>query len=159
MPVVMVRAALLVGAIILVMTPAMLAPTSESLQVRTSAGVVVWCTPVNQGDTVQLQFTHSMYGGYVREQWLVTSNLQLERIWFVTENAAAAEYYATDGSSYKAEDGYVVPIGLLVEPELVVRVNSRGNHILTVDDQSVNLAELIAISAQVRITVERESCP
>ena len=153
------RGVMLVGVMTLLMMPALISSTGRSLQVRTSTGEVVWCTSVDRGDIVQLQFTHSMYGGYVREQWQVTSGNQLERVHFVTENAAAAEYYATDGSSYLAEEGYVVPTQFLVRQELVIRVNSRGNHVLTIDDRSVNLAELLITSTQVRISVEPESCP
>lgn len=159
MPVVFVRGVVLVGAMLLVMVPALVANARQSLQVHTSTGALVWCARVKQRDIVQLQFTHSMYGGYVREHWQVTPDNRLERVRFVAENAAAAEYYATDGSSYLAEDGYVVPTDPLVQPELVVRVNPRGNHVLTVADQSVNLAEELVTSTQVRITAESESCP
>lgn len=156
---VIARGAMLVGVMVLVMVPGLVSTAGQSIQVQTSNGEIVWCTSAHKSGMVQLQFTHSMYGGHVREQWQVTPDNQLERIRFVTENAAAAEYYATDGSSYLAEDGYVVPTDALVQPELVVRVNSRGNHVLTVDDQSVNLAELLFSSTQVRITAKPESCP
>lgn len=114
--------------------------------------------PTKIDDVVQLQFTHSMYGGYVRESWRVTPARQLDRVRFVTENAAAAEYYATDGSSFRAEDGFVVPGEPLLQSELIVRVNSRGNHWLTVDDESIHLAEELQASTQVRISVESGSC-
>lgn len=159
MPVVFVRGAMLVGVLILVMMPALISTTGRSLQVQTSAGELVWCAGVKPGDSVQLQFTHSMYGGFVREFWQVTSGNKLERTWFVTENAAAAEYYATDGSSYRTDDGYVVPTLPLVQPELVVRVNSRGSHKLTVEDQSLSMADLLGTSTQVRISITQKSCP
>lgn len=154
----MVRAGALLAIVLVVMVPALLASTSRSVQVHSSTGELVWCAPVESGDVVQLQFTHSMFGGYVREHWKITPRNQLQRIRFVTENAAAAEYYATDGTSYQADDGFVVPGDPLLESDLIVRVNSRGNHVLTVDDWSVHLAEELPQSTQVRISIEAESC-
>lgn len=154
----MVRVGVLLGILFLVMVPALLASSPRSIQVHTAAGDMVWCSSVNQNDSVQLQFTHSMYGGYVREQWKVTPNNQLQRVRFVTQNAAAAEYYATDGTSYRAEDGFVVPADPLQQPELIVRVNDRGNHVLSTDDDTAHLAELIPNSTQVRIAVMAKSC-
>ena len=152
------RIAILLGAVLLLMIPMLAAPPAQSLQVHTDTGALVWCTAVRPHDTVQLQFTHSMFGGYVREQWQVLPNGDLGRVRFVTENAAAAEYYATDGTSYKAGDGYVVPGEPLRQPALVVRVNGRGDHYLTVGDTSVNLARLLPESTQVRIAVYPQPC-
>lgn len=154
----MKRVAILLGLCILMMVPTLMASPQKSLQVRTGDGELMACLAVDTDDMLQLQFTHSMYGGYVREQWQVTPGGQLSRIRFVTEHAAAAEYYASDGSSYKADDGYVVPGAPLQQPELVVRVNNRGNHILTVDGETLHLAEMIPGSTQVRIFVDSGSC-
>lgn len=154
----MVRAGGVLGVLLLVMVPALLAPSPRSLQVHTSTGIHVWCTPVASNDLVQLQFTHSMYGGYVREHWKITPTNQLQRVRFVTGNAAAAEYYATDGTSYQADDGFVVPGDPIQEPELIVRVNSRGNHVLSVDGETVHLANELTESTQVRIAVVAEVC-
>lgn len=153
------KLALLIGGLALLMLPGNLTPPDMSVQVRDESGEIVICLPANPGDSVLLQFTHSMYGGYVRETWRILPNQMLERVRFATENAASAEYYATDGSSYRAEDGYVVPTDPLTQTELVVRVNARGNHILTVGDRPVNLAEAFDTSAQVRIVAVSESCP
>jgi len=154
----MMRTAVFLGAILLLMAPMLLASPTQSLQVHTDSGALVWCTAVSSNDTVQLQFTHSMFGGYVREQWRVTPGGELQRVRFVTENAAAAEYYATDGTSYQATDGYVVPGEPLQQSVLVVRVNQRGNHYLSVGDTSVHLAGLVSQSTQVRIAVYPQSC-
>lgn len=155
---VIVRAGVLVAALLLIMVPALISSAPQSLQVHTNIGELVWCVPVREHDTVQLQFTHSMYGGYVRERWTIAPDNTLLRVRFVTENAAAAEYYATNGTTYRADDGYVVPVEPLWRSELVVRVNSRGNHVLSVDDQTVHLTDLLPQSTQVRITVEPETC-
>ena len=152
------RAALLIGVLLIVMAPALLAPSARSVQVRTETGVLVWCAAVDTDDVMQLQFTHSMFGGYVREQWRITPDRRLERVRIVTENAAAAEYYATDGSSYLATDGYVVPGDPMVRSRLVVRVNSRGNHVLSVGGNTAHLADLLPTSTQVHISVEPTDC-
>ena len=154
----MVRAGAIVAILVLLMVPAMLASSGQSLQVHTADGTLVWCVNVKSNDTVQLQFTHSMFGGYVREDWRVTPSSELARSRFVTENAAAAEYYATDGSSYRADDGYVVPGAPLQQPELTIRVNNRGNHMLTTGDNSIHLAEALPQSTQVRVRIHPESC-
>ena len=154
----MTRIGTLLVIVVLVMMPVMFSANARSMVVETADGDQVWCVPVDSGDTVQLQFTHSMFGGYVRENWLVTADSSLERHLFVTENAAAAEYYATDGSSFQSDDGFVVPGPPLVQRELIVRVNDRGNHVLSVNDDSMPLAKEIRESTQVRIFVTRQSC-
>lgn len=154
----MVRVGVLLAVILLVMLPVLLVAQPRSLQITTSTGNRVWCVSVQPADTMQLQFTHSMFGGYVREQWSVTPGNKLERIRFVTENAAAAEYYATDGTSFRADDGFVVPGDPLVESELIVRANSRGNHVVSVNGDAVHLSDALPQSTQVRISVQPESC-
>lgn len=144
--------------ILLLMVPVLTRSPQQYVQVRAENGDLIACIPVSTGDVVQLQFTHSMYGGYVREQWRVTPENQLNRVRFVTENAAAAEYYATDGRSYEADDGFVVPGEPLQQPELVIRVNNRGNHVLTVNGETRHLAEITQGSTQVRISVESGTC-
>lgn len=154
----MVRIGVLLAVVLLLMVPILVVTQPRSLQVQTTTGRLVWCAPIEPGDTVQLQFTHSMFGGYVREQWYATAANQLQRERFVTENAAAAEYYATDGTSYRADDGFVVPSDPLLESELIVRANSRGNHVVTVNGDAVHLADVLPQSTQVRISVQPESC-
>lgn len=144
--------------VLVVMLPMLLVQSPRSVQIHTSAGEMIWCSPVDIGDTVQLQFTHSMFGGFVREQWQVTPGNQLQRDRFITQNAAAAEYYATDGTSYQADDGFVVPGEPLLESELIVRANSRGNHVVTVNENSVHLSQTLPQSTQVRISIESQSC-
>lgn len=154
----MVRVGLILGAMLVLMVPFLLASPARSVQVHTDDGRPVWCGEVASGDVVQLQFTHSMFAGYVRERWQVTPDGQFRRDRFVTENAAAAEYYATDGSSYRADDGFVVPGDVLVQPELVIRVDQRGNHYLTVNDETIHLAGLLPQSTRVWIMILPESC-
>lgn len=152
------RTGVLLAMVLVVMLPMLLVPTPRSVQIHSAAGERIWCSPVNAGDTLQLQFTHSMFGGFVREDWQVTPANQLQRDRFVTQNAAAAEYYATDGTSYQAEDGFVVPGDPMVESELIVRVNTRGNHIVSVNSSTIQLGQVLPRSTQVRISIESQSC-
>lgn len=154
----MIRVGVFLALVLVVMLPVLLLPTPRSVQIHTPTGDVIWCSPVKVGDTLQLQFTHSMFGGFVREDWLVTQSNQLERSRFVTQNAAAAEYYATDGTSYQDDDGFVVPGEPLVESGLTVRANSRGDHVITVNQNYIHLIEVLPESTQVRISVEPQAC-
>jgi CBS-domain-containing membrane protein len=52
----------------------------------------------------------------------------------------------------------VVPGEPLQQPVLVVRVNQRGNHYLSVGGTSVHLAGLVSQSTQVRIALYPQSC-
>lgn len=152
------RIAVLLGALLLLMVPMLMTSPQKSIHVRNESGASVWCGPAKTYDVVELQFTHSMFGGYVKERWLITPDNRLDRDRFVTENAAAAEYYATDGSSYRADDGFVVPGEPLQQSELVIRVDSRGNHYLRVDNHTIHLAGIVHESTQVRISVESGNC-
>ncbi len=152
------RAVLLLGVLLVVMVPALLTRPAQSVQVHTDTGELVWCAPVSRNDEMQVQFTHSMFGGYVREQWRITPDHRFDRLRMVTENAAAAEYYATDGTSYRADDGFEVPGEPLVRSSLVIRVNQRGNHVLSVGDNVVHLADILPRSTQVHISVAAQTC-
>lgn len=150
---------LLIGVLVAAMVAPMLTAGQVGVTITTGTGDVVRCIPVFVGDEITLQFTHSMFGGYVRETWRVTPEHQLERVRFVTENAAAAEYYATEVTSFRVRDGWEVPLEALSQPELVVRVNQRGRHQLDINGTTVPLAELLPESTQVRITVTSSCQP
>ena len=97
------------------------------LRAVTRDGDVLVCRTIGAGDPVTLVFTHSMYGGEVRETWRVADGgLARDRI--VTEREAAAEYYATDGAVEWAEDGFVVVSPPLEVEALTVRVDGIGRH-------------------------------
>lgn len=154
----MARAGAILATLLVIMIPALVTTGSSSLHVRTADGEGLWCVDANTGTEVQLQFTHSMYGGFVRETWRITPDSQLERLSFVTQNAAAAEYYAADGSSYRSDNVYVVPGSSLQRAELVIRVNDRGNHQLTVGGVQIDMAGELQQSTQVRITAQPGTC-
>ena len=99
------------GAILasLMLVMALLQPVSL-LRVETGDGELVICARVDADTPVTLTFTHSMFGGFVRETYTVDDE-RLVRQQIVTENAAAAEYYATDGRVASVPDGYEVLAG------------------------------------------------
>lgn len=118
--------------------------------VRTEDRSVVACHRVAPGTRVDLTFTHSMYGGDVTESWRVAGDL-LERVDILTDNAAAAEYYAWDGRVEHAGDRFRVVTAPLQEPALVVRVDRIGQHRLMIGEETLDLVSIIDGSAQVRI--------
>lgn len=130
--------------------------------VETGGGRPLLCHDARSGSLVTVSFTHSMFGGYVREQWRVTDDNQFRRTRFVTENAAAAEYYATDGRITSSADGFVVEGDPPIEGDIVVRVDRRGDHWLEIDGARWHLAGMVGQSTQVRISVtdrSEASCP
>lgn len=144
--------ALILGLIIL---PAFLLQPALLLRVTTADGGTVICSRVAPGTAITLEFTHSMYGGFVRETYGMSHDGMLERERIVTANAAAAEYYASDGRTRHVEGGHEVLAATFITDELVVRVNDRGNHKLSINSTSYRLTETLPESTQVRIHVER----
>ena len=128
------------------------------LSATTLHGGTLVCERVRPGSTVTLGFTHSMYGGDVRETYRVTPDGTLERLRMVTGRAAAAEYYATDGQVLTTGDGYEVIAPPFATRELFVRVDARGDHWLTVGPASFRLTEWVTEPTQVRIGVAAAGC-
>jgi hypothetical protein len=125
----------------------------------TGAGEVLACERVAPGTTVELTFTHSMYGGFVRETYRVTSEPLLARESIVAEHAAAAEYYATDGRTRRVDGGHEVLAPPYATDSLVIRVDARGDHWLAVGATRYHLAGMLDDPTQVRLVVERASSP
>lgn len=125
------------------------------LRVTTAEGEQVLCTRVEPATSVTLSFTHSMFGGFVDEQYLLRPDGTLVRQGIVTENAAAAEYYATDGHVQTVEGGYEVLAAPFATDDLTVRVDARGNHRLTVGTTTFPLYERLGESVQVHLEGER----
>jgi hypothetical protein len=91
---------------------------------------------------VILVFTHSMYGGEVRETWRVDGDaMARERI--VTDRAAAAEYYATGGETRPVGGGYEVIGPPLRTDALAFRIDRIGDHRLRIGDEEIPLAEMV----------------
>lgn len=149
------RRAVIVLVLGLVALPAFLLQPALMLRVTTADGTKVICSRVVPGTAIILEFTHSMYGGFVRETYRIGDDGDLERQRIVTANAAAAEYYASDGRTRHIEGGYEVLGAPFTTDNLVVRVDDRGGHRLIVGATSHRLVEILPESTQIRIGVER----
>lgn len=119
------------------------------LRVVTDDGTLLACARVDEETPITLAFTHSMFGGYVREVYHLRPDAQLERQRMVTEHAAAAEYYATDGRIRHTAEGYEVLASPFATDRLVVRVDARGDHRLTIGDVTHPLYEGLQASTAV----------
>ena len=112
---------------------------SNRLVVRSDGGQNIVCERISSGDRVTLTFTNSMFGGAVRETYLVNSD-QLTQVSFVTELEAAAEYYAWTLPVLQTNDGFQV----LVEPEsyssIPVQVDPRSDYKLTIGNSTFDLS-------------------
>lgn len=137
--------------------PGMLLQPALVLRVTTGDGVALICTRVAAGTAVVLEFTHSMYGGFVREMYRIDSDGDLKRQRIITENAAAAEYYALDGRTQRVDDVYEVLGTPFRTKRLVVRVDTRGNHRLTIGATVYRLTDILPDSTQIAVRVERTS--
>lgn len=151
------RAAAVILALVLVALPGMLLQSGPGLVVSatTGDGQAVVCARVSPDALITLTFTHSMFGGDVREMYRVDADGVLIRERVVTDNAAAAEYYATDGRTEQRADGYEVISAPFSTSDLVIRVDQRGNHQLTIGQTTWNLADTLSEPTQVRITTDR----
>jgi hypothetical protein len=137
--------------------PGVSLPPALTLTATTDTGTTLACARVTPGDMVTLTFTHSMYGGDVREIYRVGREGTLARQHMVADRAAAAEYYARDGRVVATDDGYEVISPPFETHELVVRVDARGDHRLTVGATTWRLADAVPEPTQVRIAVARSS--
>jgi hypothetical protein len=126
---------------------------SQMIAVTTADGEPLVCQPIGRDSTVTLIFTHSMYGGDVRETYRVAPGNRLRRTSIVTANAAAAEYYATDGRVARTDEGYRLLLPERTFDNLVFRIDSVGKHRLVVDGDTIALADESGQSMQGRLDV------
>ncbi len=101
-----------------------------------------------------LRFTHSMYGGFVEEDFIVGPNGRLIRTAARTERVGAAEYYARAGN-YRPADGYwVVDVEPMELRGFTLHVDSTGSPTLDVNGRVYRLQSLLP-SGDVEIAVDR----
>jgi hypothetical protein len=96
-----------------------------------------------------------MFGGFVREHYRLRADGEMERQRMVTENAAAAEYYATDGQIQPGDEGYEVLAPPFQADRLVIRVDARGQHRLTIGSVTYPLYDLLGASTGVLLEGKR----
>lgn len=137
----------------MVLTGILLQPVTL-LRVMTEDGDILVCQQIDANGAVTLVFTHSMYGGEVRETWRAQGN-ELVRDAIVTENAAAAEYYATDGVVERVRDGFEVTSPPIEIDALVIRIGQIGKHRLRVGQEEVFLADRVDGSVGASISVRQ----
>lgn len=125
------------------------------VDVTTGDGARLGCVRVDGETPITLRFTHSMFGGAVSETYRVRDDGLLERRRMVTENAAAAEYYATDGAIRAVPDGYEVIAPPFATDRLAIRVDARGNHHLTIGTAEWPLYEQLRTSVRVTLDAHR----
>lgn len=153
------RAAGAILALVLIALPGILLQPGLVVSVTTDDGHVLVCTRAGRGDRLMLTFTHSMFGGDVRETYRINSEGVLIRERMVTDNAAAAEYYATDGRTEQHADGFEVFSEPFSTEEMVIRVDTRGNHRFTVGQTTWNLADAVTEPTQARISTTHMHSP
>lgn len=135
---------------------ALLQPVSW-VQAVTADGTRIACGRASSATPITLTFTHSMFGGAVSEHYRLRDGETLERIRIVTERAAAAEYYALDGQVRRVDDGYEVVAPPYATGQLVVRIDSRGDHRLTIGETTWPLYRQLGASSQVTLEARRDA--
>lgn len=126
---------------------------SQMIAVTTTDNESIVCRPIGRDSTITLVFTHSMYRGNVRETYAVASGNRLRRTSIVTDNAASAEYYATDGRITRIDGGYMLLLPELTFDELIFRIDDVGKHRLIVDDDLIVLTDGPGRSRRARLDV------
>ncbi|MDQ3540774.1 MAG: DUF1850 domain-containing protein [Chloroflexota bacterium] len=135
-----------------VMLGAALSPVRMIAVTTAEEGALV-CHPIGRDSTVTLVFTHSMYGGDVRETYVAAPSDRLLRTSIVTANAAAAEYYATDGRIFRIAKGYRLLVPEQTFDHLVFRIDDIGKHRLLIDGDTIALTDESGQSRQARLDV------
>ena len=146
----------LLGLAAMLLAGPLLAPTAPVFVVEDAdAERVLLCRPLGAGQAPRLAlvYTHSMYGGDVVEEFVPTVDRRLRREVATTANAAAAEYYASDGGVRRDGDRFLIEAPLADYPELVVRVGRTGGHRLVVGDETVDLVALAGDRRPVRLVL------
>ncbi len=116
---------------------------------------VILCRPFPP-EGVTLVYTHSMFGGDVRETF-VPSGQSLRRVEMTTANGAAADYYAFTVDVTRVGDRYRVDVPPEDFQEIVVRVDDVGNHRLIVAGETIDMVAAAGNAHPVRLDVVRES--
>jgi hypothetical protein len=127
---------------------------ANSLSVHSDDGSIDFCRPVRNGSALDLVFTNSMFGGDVRESYLV-DGIELRRIAFVTELVASAEYYAWNVAIEETEVGYQVMVPEVSFDSIPVLVDEVGAYRLEVQDEMFDLSGMI--DGPVSVTIEVKS--
>ncbi len=125
--------------------------TDVTSEIGRMGGAVIACRPF-PSDGVTLIYTHSMFGGDVRETF-VASGEMLRRVEFTTANGAAADYYAFTASVSRVGDRFLVDVPPAEYAEIVVRIDDVGRHRLVIGEETIDLLEASGQAHRVRLDV------
>lgn len=137
--------------------PFLAAPTLALVATDGDDGRVILCQPVREGDRFVLSYTHSMYGGEVREEYAATGDGQLRRLSMTTANAAAADYYAYTATVVREGERFRVEVPPASFRELVVRVDRVGQPRLAIGGDTLSLFAAMGDDHRVRLAIERSA--
>ena len=140
---------------LLALMPFLATPSLALVATDGDDGRVILCRPVREGDRVVLSYTHSMYGGDVREEYAATGDGRLRRLSMTTANAAAADYYAYTEPVVRDGERFRVVVPPASFRELMVRVDRVGKPRLTVVAETFSLFAAIGDDHCLRLAIER----
>ena len=133
----MAARAVLIG--LLAVAPLLASPGLAVVATDLDDDRVVVCRGVRAGERLVLAFTHSMYGGVVREEYAAMGNAEFRRVAVTTANAAAAEYYAYTAAVIREGDRFRLDVPEASFRRIVVRADGIGRHRLEVGGSVVPL--------------------
>ncbi|MBA3413695.1 MAG: DUF1850 domain-containing protein [Chloroflexia bacterium] len=136
---------------LLAIAPVATLPTPTIVASDLDTGTAVLCRSAVEG--VTLAYTHSMYGGEVREEFGAGAEGRLRRLAMTTANAAAAEYYAYDVGVERVGGRYRVDVPPREFAEVVVRVDRVGAHRLLAGERVVDLVATAGAGHRVALEV------
>jgi hypothetical protein len=138
-----------VGLLLLVLSIGCGPPTVLEVRDVDDARAVVHRVPVPPDGVLTFEFTHSIYGGRVTEDYRLTNGLR--RMAVRTQTAGAADYYGHYGNVRRAEDGWIVDVAALDLDRLVIRVDDVGQPVLDVAGNRLALLELVPVGHRVEL--------
>jgi hypothetical protein len=150
------RVAQLVGSATLAALLLACAPAREtSLEIRDldDGHRVVARLVIPRDTTFDLEFTHSMYGGWVSERYQLTADQSpaLMRTTIRTQNGGAAEYYARYGNFRETDSQWQVDVLPLQLTQLIVRIDGVGRPRVRLPDREIELLALVPSGHRVEL--------
>lgn len=127
------------------------APAPALIVVDETAGQQVLCHEFAPGESFSLAFTNSMYGGDVRETYVVTDEGLIRREAMHTEHPAAADYYAYTADVVREGKWFRVEVPPAEFADIAVRVDRVGAPRLRIEDEELPL--LAATGDQHRVVL------
>jgi hypothetical protein len=112
---------------------------------------IVLCRQLEPSEEFILAYTHSMYGGDVRETFRVTAAGTLRRIAMRTAHPAAADYYAYTADVVREGDLYRIDVPAADFAAIAVRIDEVGAPRLRFADGEIDL--LAATGNQHRVVL------